>query len=500
VGSSSGSQAAWRAIYKYIQKAKVEYLAYGFMVIPYLAAFVLALLVLPLLTVQYQLASKITPDIRAVIAIVVIASGSILTILFSPRILNETILATAPRQTYGDYADGFAASRWLNLFLVGAGVAELFRGWRILRRNIDMPDPARPILYAMLIFYFGNMAIHLFASEYPDFSFKSLYVPIVLIAIYFQRVENIYSIVQAAKLGILACTLGSLVAMGVAPDFVLHRPESGLIPGVDFRLFGLAPHANALGPAALLGIILEIYWPFQMRWLRWLTLLSTTAVFLLAQSKTVWVASLAVLIVVYVPLSLSKTDDPEMRSDDFNRALRSLLICIAVLISAIAVNWVVDVPEYVSSRIAVATLTGRDLIWDITIKTWLENIFFGYGIGLWDLEFRTRYGMLYVGGAHDQFLQTLGDAGLFGLVFLLAYIGMYFSMAIKCFSASRGVLVSLLGVIVAQFTTETPLSSNGLLSWFMLEQTVFVLLACYYLREEAKRNLAFKARLFPHYQ
>jgi O-antigen ligase len=212
------------------------------------------------------------------------------------------------------------------------------------------------------------------------------------------------------------------------------------------------------------------------------------------------VASLAVLIVVYVPLSLSKTDDPEMRSDDFNRALRSLLICIAVLISAIAVNWVVDVPEYVSSRIAVATLTGRDLIWDITIKTWLENIFFGYGIGLWDLEFRTRYGMLYVGGAHDQFLQTLGDAGLFGLVFLLAYIGMYFSMAIKCFSASRGVLVSLLGVIVAQFTTETPLSSNGLLSWFMLEQTVFVLLACYYLREEAKRNLAFKARLFPHYQ
>lgn len=461
-----------------------------FQSIPFILALGLGMLLPLLLMVQYDVSSKATPDTRVIVAILLIAGGTILTIVLTPRVLNENLLATGAGLTYSDYGDTFWASRLLNLFLVGAGAAELLRGWLNSRHKNHLPDPARPILHALMVFYFGTALIHLAGSEYPDFSYKDFYSPVLLMALYFQRVTNMQRILEVVKMAILACTAGSLVAMVVAPDSVLHRPEPGFIPGIDFRLFGLAPHANALGPIALLGIVLELHSSSRQRWLHWLHLLAAIAVFILAQSKTVWVAAFVLIVIVYVPLMLAPSVGSATRSGARDRALKAALICVTALVLITSVASVFDASAYLEKHSELSSFSGRNLIWDVTLDEWQKNILFGYGSGLWGVEFRVRHGMLAAGQAHDQFLQTLGDAGLVGLLCLLTYLGIYLTSAIRCFTASRGIVLTVLVMMLIQFITEAPLGGAGILSWYTFEQSVFILLVCHYLRQNAEAQMA----------
>ena len=342
----------------------------------------------------------------------------------------------------------------------------------------------------MLLFYGGTLLVQGFLSEHVGFSHKELYLPIVLLAVYFQPVRELESVLGVAKAVILVLTLGSLIGIAVRPDFVLHRPAPGIIPGIDWRLFGLTPHANTLGPVALLGVLLELHSPSRRPWLLALHLGAAAAVFVLAQSRTAWVAALMIATLVWVPLAILPkggfADDPK----GFSRAVWTLIGCIGVAIAVVCGMAAFGGTEYLQRKTDLGTLNGRFQIWDITLEAWRENPLFGYGPEVWGAERRMRFNMFHVGQAHNQFVQTLGEAGLVGLFLLVGYLLALLGAAWHRFTASRGLTLALLLVLLARCITEAPLRSEGLLTWASFLHVLLLLVACHHLRQPVRHGIA----------
>jgi exopolysaccharide production protein ExoQ len=429
---------------------------------------------------QYRLTAKVPPEWRLAAVLMAVGIGALLSVVLTSRDLDEA--SGGNLVTYDDLAGGFTASRWFSVFLVVASLIEVTRGW-LADRARAAPDPARPLLFAMLAYYVGTMTIQAVASDHPEFSARSLYVPILLAAVYYQRPERMARVVDAARLVILLLMLGSLAGIWLYPDFVLHRPDPGWIPGISWRLFGLAPHANSLGPIALLGILLELHAPSRWRTLRWLVLASCAAVFVLAQSKTVWAAVPMMLLFVWLPLNLSRTSADGDRGLDFRRTVLTLSGVIGVLVLLAGLVVAFDVIDFVEHRADLVTLTGRTRIWDITLQAWQENVLFGYGAGIWGPERQREFQMFYVGQAHNQIVQTLGEAGLVGVALLAAYLGTLLTTALSIFVASRGIVLMLLMLMLVRCVTEAPMRAEGILSWSTFVHVLLVVTACHYARE-----------------
>jgi O-antigen ligase len=287
---------------------------------------------------------------------------------------------------------------------------------------------------------------------------------------------------DAARVVILVLMLGSLLAMAVRPDFALHRPDPGWLPGIDWRLYGLAPHANSLGPIALLGMALELQAPSRWPLLRWLALASACAVFVLAQSKTVWATVPMLLVLVWLPLTLSHSGAGGDAGRDFRRKVLALSGMIAVLVLLAAGIVAFDVVDFIEHRGDLLSLTGRTQIWDITLQAWRQNVLFGYGAGIWGPERQREFQMYYVGQAHNQVVQTLGEAGLVGLMLLAVYLGALLITAIRSFSASRGIVLMLLTLMLVRCVTEAPMRAEGILSWNTFVHVLLLVTACHFMR------------------
>jgi len=264
---------------------------------------------------------------------------------------------------------------------------------------------------------------------------------------------------------LLAYVYGSILAAVVAPDWAMLGGYTSYLPNVDFRLFGVTPHSNSLGPLAAAYVVLEMASPTHSR-ARILHLLATVGVLLFAQSKTAWVFILSVG-VIYV---LQKA-----RQWFFGAAAgygTVTIFTLTVLASAI-VMWLLMVAtgsfelRMYESGGEIETLTGRIYIWAITLNVWQDNPLFGYGLGLWDEDFRAHYGLLFAGHAHNQFVQVLGSSGIVGLAGLLIYLGTLFVNVIRI--AGNNVVPALLfGLIAIDCFTEAPLRNYHIFDAFFL--------------------------------
>ena len=430
--------------------------------------------------VEYRLAARTSPQQRLVVVVLAVAIGALLSVALTSRTLDETN-AESMMVFYSDLAGGFAASRWVSLFLVVTSLVEIARGVIGDRRRAQ-PDPARSILVSMLAYFLGTMLIQAFASDHPDFEPRNFYVPIVLGAVYYQRPPTLTPVMDASRLAVLTLMVCSLAGIWLRPDFVMHRPDKGWIPGVDWRLYGFAPHANALGPVALLGILIELLSPARSRMLHWLALGSAAAVVILAQPKTTWAAVPLMLLFVWLPLNLRRATPGEDGARNFRRTVWTLSGVILLLVLMAVASVVFDVWDAVETRSDLMTLTGRTQIWDITLRAWHENVLFGYGAGIWGPERQMQFNMFHVGHAHNQVVQTLGEAGLAGLALLLFYLGTLLVASLRGFMASRGMVLMLLILMLVLCVTEAPMRGEGLLSWQTFLQVLLVMTACWHVR------------------
>ncbi len=426
--------------------------------------------------VMYRVAHKWNDTTKLLIILWSICFGEVSHVVLTKRSLDLAHELTWV--VYDDVAGSFWASRLITLFLVGFSFAEIMRCWGVLRKT-RVRDPATSIAIAFLAYLLGIALVGAVGATQPEFSYKILYVPIVLLAMYYFTHLDMARFTLHLKLILLVPALGSLIAAVVAPDFAVLRPYDG-VPGLSFRLFGVTGHANALGPIGLLLMLLELYFPSR-RWLRWIILPSAFVAFVLAQSKTAWVIAVVQFLLVFIPYNTSILQSRAGRN-------KSTLLPVVFSLTLLAVTAVAILSHGLGDSLledkGLTNLTGRTLIWDLTLKEFYQNPVFGYGPGMWGLEYRWKLNMMYVGQAHNQFINTLGKSGLLGLMLLLVYLVVLFKYALKYFKQSRGLILAIFILILGRCITEAPLEVSSILDWAFFTQALAVIFAAHYARAE----------------
>ena len=196
----------------------------------------------------------------------------------------------------------------------------------------------------------------------------------------------------------------------------------------------------------------------------------------------------AVVVIAYLPYRFMTL---QTRASGQASAIKLLLGLIVGLIglALVLANGVFD--RLFSDE--VLSLTGRTSIWADTLAEFERYPWFGYGPDLWGVEYRIRLGKLFAGQAHNQFIQTLGESGLIGFSLLLMYLGVLLRLALRTFSASRGLSLALYLLILVRCITEAPL--RGVVNdWTFFTHATLLIVLAYYARQPLAGQAWPKAR------
>jgi O-antigen ligase len=359
----------------------------------------------------------------------------------------------------GRSGGGTAVLQLITLSILSLAAAKLIGNF--MRRH-SLPETAgTPLALTLLVYIVAASFLPSAFGTVPTFVHTLIYPALIFSAAWAARRDTADATVRAAKVALYGLMVGSLVAAVVVPDISVQPDYQSLIPGLTIRLWGLGSSPNSIGPMALLAAMLEYQYPTRPRWLRLLLLLATAAVFVLAQSRTVWLA---------LPLVLAILGWYRwVRGRGLRATLMVLVACICAASAALVALMFIDVAalwqRFADTQLGATTttLSGRTGIWEVAVREWLRNPLFGYGPAIWGPDFRTEIGMQYAVSAHNQFLQTLSSAGTLGLLALLAYLRYLVPAALRCAPATRGVSLALLGMVLFRCLTETPLSMTGLI-------------------------------------
>lgn len=338
------------------------------------------------------------------------------------------------------------------LYLIAIGGSLLLSVWGFLSPK-ERPH-GKTVWIAFLIFACGPAVASVF-GEVPGVYPEIFLFPVVVTAFFLNGDVDGSMLAAHIKRVLLVFIYGSILAIPINPLWAVQVPYlTGIFP-IPVRLFGLAESPQRMGPLLLLFVIVERMNPTagrlkHLHWAAW------GIVLVLAQEKVALLTSLLFLGLFLI----------EPARDFLRRNPRAILVSGTALIAATLVGVVAlaadpSVLQGITEKgqdLGVDTLTGRTGIWKVTLETWRENPIFGYGPRLWDLAYRLKAGpqFMHVGMAHNQFVQSLGETGLFGLFCLMAAILLIAYYAIRLARATRWSTVALALVILVPTLTEAP--------------------------------------------
>ncbi|KVW94659.1 O-antigen ligase family protein [Thiobacillus denitrificans] len=318
------------------------------------------------------------------------------------------------------------------------------------------------------------------AGTRPSFSHFMTHAPLIFTLAYLARPSADWMwYVRQFKLVLLTYISLSALFGIVAPTWSTGTALT-LIPGFDFRLHGIFSHSNSLGMAALVYLVLDMADGADRSLYRKLGWLVSVAVLVATQSKTSWAGAVLAYGVFFIyKISAMKTSKAGHSATP--AIIGGLVILVgfagAVLLGGVGVEgWFKGLNA--ESYSSLTSLTGRTNIWAITIHSWQDNPIFGYGPGLWDVEYRLKYAPQYlyiVGMAHNQFFQTLGESGVLGVIGLFIYVGTLITLGVRFFTVTRGVSLALVVVLIVRSVSETPFRNQALDLMFFIHLAVFVL-------------------------
>lgn len=354
--------------------------------------------------------------------------------------------------------------RAITLLILGVCFARFYSS---MQKTEGSSRQGYSLFLAFLFFYVTNIVLNNMLGAKPYFDQKFIYPLIVFITLFLSRSDDKYLTLKTIKWSMLIFLLFSLFAAAIAPGMALQLGYTdGLVSQLDFRLWGLGSHPNSLAPLALSFLLLTIYQPFQARWFQYFSIAAALAVIVLSQSKTTWVTTVITLAIIYWA-RFRHTGEQDMwpqRANSLRRLSTPIFIALIGIVLVISYLVVTQRIESASSaqREAISTLSGRAEIWKVAIKTWQEHPIFGYGSSAWDDAFRTKIGMGYAYTAHNQFLQTLSEAGLVGMAGLLFYLFFLLRYALLANAETRGFSLALFIVILGRCYTEAPFTMTNM--------------------------------------
>lgn len=389
-----------------------------------------------------------------------IALGITLGTLLSGRNLTYASFSIDTINAGAEGGGGGTLLRLISFSIVGLCAAK-FVG-HLLSQKVQEASDGKPLFIAFVAFFIANAALNSAFGTHPEFIHNTFYAIIVFTAAYLARHEPLTGTIKFAKLALLAMMLISLAVAVVKPQLAIQPNYKGWIPGLSIRLWGIGSNPNSIGPLALLLLLLESMQPSGKIWLRWSTILAAIAVFALAQSKTVWLAGMVAIVIVFWHRHARLENggiDPRF----------ALALVVLLLVGALGLAFV-D-PERLWQKITltqagndITTLTGRALIWATAVETWKDNPLFGYGPSAWGLEHRLHIALPFAFSAHNQLLQALSVAGTIGGITLILYLGLLGAGAFHAATATRGISLALFATIIFRCMTETPLAFGTILN------------------------------------
>jgi hypothetical protein len=107
------------------------------------------------------------------------------------------------------------------------------------------------------------------------------------------------------------------------------------------------------------------------------------------------------------------------------------------------------------------SLTGRDRIWAAALEEWRLHQVFGYGLSLWDAEYRNAIGLPHATHAHNQWLDDAARAGSVGVATLIVYSFTLMALCLRHARASGGLALALGLTLALRAVGEVPLSLLG---------------------------------------
>ena len=376
--------------------------------------------------------------------------------------------------------------RFVTLLILASSFALIFGS--VARRRAALPG--QPLFLAFAAFFITNVLLSAAFGTAPQFVLNHYYSVFVFLAAFLSREQAPEDVIRAGKFALMLLLAGSLVALFVKRSLVLQQPYTfGWIPGLRIRLWGLASHANSIGPMALLFLLLELHTPALSRLNRLMGLGVAAIVIVLAQSKTVWVIGLLLVGVLYLYRVGPQWRESWRLGRIHARLAAHLSILLLILLLAYVFILAGDPGKYwerfeqSSAGEQAFGLSGRSVIWQVAIDVWKQNPVFGYGPKLWDPVFRQSIGMNFAFHAHNQLLQSLSASGTVGVIGFFAYVLTLLYYATRLASQSAGLSLALGLFLVVRAMTETPFSTGTM---FVGDFLIHALAFGYFIRMAAR--------------
>lgn len=239
--------------------------------------------------------------------------------------------------------------------------------------------------------------------------------------------------------------LASLMSAYIAPHWAYSSD------GQDGRrLIGLYNHPRALGLSSLFLLLIELLEPIQKTILRYAYKIIAIWVIFLSMSKTSII--LVLLVIGFWLIKFWKTSGKSSYFLPF--------FVFSGFLTGIYFFASFSFDYFEKNVNMVSSLTGRDYIWGYTLSEWLKNPLFGNGPAF----FGHGGHFFQFSHAHNIFIQSISDGGIFGLLGLVFYL--YFLVKCAILNSARREYLPI-GMIVVLFVfsmTEPVIRLSGIYS------------------------------------
>lgn len=372
--------------------------------------------------------------------------SSLLVALLPRSSLNLVVPGELPSVLPSDFKDASHLVNALFLISLALGLAYVFTHHSRGRKGKSIWVTGMLLTVAF--------ALSTVIGTVPDYEWKIVIWPLTISVVYLLPRVSLRWLVRQLQHFFMIVVVGSLALAVVFPHWALADADSlSSFVNRSAHLQGLTQQYDTMGEVALLGF-LTTYWLKDARFRRislGLCLLALT----LSGARTSILALLVGLACLWVYKEWT------------NRSTKGFFVTLLSGISGIGVLYEALTGFTGTSGFTanLGTLNGRTLVWSLTIDQWRQNPLIGYGPTLWSSAYRLSHGvsnLTWVGMAHNQFIQNLGESGLVGLVALIAFVLSLLGWAWRSRSVDRGLSLSLVLALLVIMITEAPLVLDAL--------------------------------------
>jgi hypothetical protein len=384
--------------------------------------------------------------------------------LFSNRVLANNSVTPDATPLGGLHPIPAWGQRAVSVFLIMMALERIIH---YLQQHKSVLGPAPLLTLAYIGFWFGTVASPMFFGEIPTFAHERFYTLLIgWGALCLNKHESDLTII-AARNGLFLTMIGGYMVAPINPSFVFDLTYSqGLIPGLP-RFAGLAPHPVFLGMLTQMALFSLWVQPFARSWLNRCAWGIGFLTLFLAQSKTAWVSFIPCALTMFVCIHgrqlLKRMTDS--RYPEFGISILISVCGLMILVGSLLLFGDLDakLDHFFNSDegAQITSLTGRDKIWAVAFAEWHRNPVFGYGLNLFDEDFRAMIGMSAATHGHNQFIDVLARSGLIGAISLIIYALALLVYALRYAISSQGLSITLFLALALRSVSEVPMTLHG---------------------------------------